>query len=183
MVTFAGVDHLALTVTDLDVSQRFYTEIFGFVAVMDVGYGRICMHPSTGFTLALLKHPDAFGGAFTELHTGVDHLGLAAACREELEEWERRFDDYGVTYTPIRDMEMGYHLNFRDPDGIALELSAPNELLLTAQRLMAAGDITAADIAAFVSENLSPELAVTGSAHTNQGRPGQPQRGESETGV
>ena len=46
MPTFAGVDHLALTVTDLDVSQRFYTELFGFVVVMDVGYGRItCTHP------------------------------------------------------------------------------------------------------------------------------------------
>jgi glyoxylase I family protein len=164
MVTFAGVDHVALTVTDLDVSQRFYTELLGFVVVMDVGYGRICMHPSTGFSLALLKHPDARGGAFTELHTGLDHLGLATASREELEEWERRFDDYGVSYTPIRDMEMGFHLNFRDPDGIALELSAPNELLLTARRLMAAGDLTASDIAAFVSENLSPDLAVSDSA-------------------
>jgi glyoxylase I family protein len=159
MVTFAGIDHVALTVTDLDVSQRFYTELFDFVVVMDVGYGRICMHPSTGFTLALIKHPEAHGGPFTELHTGVDHLGFAAASREELEEWERRFDEYGVVYTPIRDMEMGYHLNFRDPDGIALELSASNELLLTAQRLMAEGNITSADIAAFVSEHVSPDLA------------------------
>ncbi len=59
MVTFAGVDHVAFTVTDLDVSQKFYTEVFDFVVVMDVGYGRICMHPSTGFTLALIKHPEA----------------------------------------------------------------------------------------------------------------------------
>ena len=164
MVTFAGINHLALTVTDLDVSQRFYTELFGFVVVMDVGYGRICMHQDTGFTLALLKHPGAAGGPFTELDTGLDHLGLTASTREELEQWERRFDDHGVTYTPIRDMEMGHHLNFRDPDGIALELFAPNELLLTAQRLMASGEATTADIATFVSHNLSPELAVGGSA-------------------
>ena len=86
---------------------------------MDVGYGRVCMHPTTGFVLALVRHPGAYGGAFDELRTGVDHLGLAAQTREELEEWERRFDEHGVTYTPIRDMEMGYHLNFRDPDDIA----------------------------------------------------------------
>jgi glyoxylase I family protein len=90
----------------------------------------------------------------------LDHIGLAAGSREELEQWQRRFDDQGVPYTPIRDMEMGYHLNFRDPDNIALELSAPNELWLTAQRLMATGGLTAADIAAFVSENLSPDLVV-----------------------
>jgi glyoxylase I family protein len=31
----------------------------------------------------------------------------------------------GVTHTPIRETELGYHLNFRDPDDIALELNAP----------------------------------------------------------
>jgi glyoxylase I family protein len=160
MVTFAGVDHVSFTVTDLDVSQRFYTELLDFVVVMDAGYGRICMHPPTGFTLGLLMHQGAPGGSFSELHTGLDHLGLAAGSRDELEQWQQRFEDEGVTYTPIRDMEMGYHLNFRDPDNIALELSAPNELWLTAQRLMAAGDHTAAEIAAFVSENLSPDLVV-----------------------
>ena len=128
MVTFAGVSHVAFTVTDLDASERFYTEVLDFVVVMDVGYGRICMHPGTGFTLGLIRHEGAHGGSFTELSTGLDHLGLVASSREELEAWERRFDEHGVTYTPIRDMEMGYHLNFRDPDGIALELDAPNEL-------------------------------------------------------
>jgi catechol 2,3-dioxygenase-like lactoylglutathione lyase family enzyme len=159
MVTFAGIDHIALTVTDLDVSEHFYTEVLDFVVVMDVGYARICMHPSTGFSLALVKHAEAHGGAFSELRTGVDHVGLAAQSREELEEWERRFDQHGVTYTPIRDMEMGYHLNFRDPDNIALEFSVPNELLLTAQRLMAAGNLTKTDIAAFVSQHINPDFA------------------------
>ena len=106
MVTFAGVDHVALTVTDLDASVRFYTQVLDFVVVMDVGYGRVCMHPPTGFTLALIKHAGADVAAFTELHTGLDHLGLGAESREELEEWEGRFDEHGVTYTPIRDMEM-----------------------------------------------------------------------------
>ncbi len=166
MVTFAGIDHVALTVTDLDVSEHFYTEVLDFVVVMDVGYARIGMHPSTGFTLALVKHPGAHGGAFSELRTGLDHLGLTAQSREELVEWERRFDVHGVRYTPIRDMEMGYHLSFRDPDDVALELFAPNELMLTARQLMATGQITTADIAAFVSENLSPDVIPrTGAEH------------------
>jgi glyoxylase I family protein len=46
MVTSAGVSHVAFTVTDLDVSERFYTEVLGFVVVLDPGYGRICMHPA-----------------------------------------------------------------------------------------------------------------------------------------
>lgn len=158
MVTFAGVSHVAFTVTDLDVSVRFYTQVLDFVVVMDVGYGRICMHPQTGFTLALVKHDGAHGGRFTELTTGLDHLGLTASTRADLEQWERRFDEHGVTYTPIRDMELGYHLNFRDPDNIALELSAPNDLMLTAQQALASGQTSREDIAAYVRENIDPAL-------------------------
>ena len=44
MPSFAGVNHVALTVTDLDVSERFYTEVLGFRRVLDLGYGRLCMH-------------------------------------------------------------------------------------------------------------------------------------------
>ena len=43
--------------------------------------------------------------------------------------WERRLEALGVEYTPIRDMEFGAHLNFRDPDHIALELSTSNATL------------------------------------------------------
>jgi catechol 2,3-dioxygenase-like lactoylglutathione lyase family enzyme len=51
-ITFAGVSHVAFTVTDLDASQRFYSEVLDFIVVMDVGNGRICMHPSTGLSSA-----------------------------------------------------------------------------------------------------------------------------------
>ena len=44
---------------DLDASQRFCTEVLDFMLVMDVGYARIFMHPGTGFTLAVAKHPGA----------------------------------------------------------------------------------------------------------------------------
>ena len=158
MVTFTGVSHVALTVTELDSSLRFYTEVLDFVAVMDVGYGRICMHPLTGFTLALVKHEGAQGGRFTELTTGLDHLGLTASTRADLEEWERRFDEHGVTYTPTRDMEFGYHLNFRDPDNIALELSAPNDLMVAAQQALASGKTSREEVAAFVRDNIDPAL-------------------------
>lgn len=78
MVTFAGIDHVSFTVNDLDVSELFYTDVFGFVVVMDVGYGRICMHPTTGFALALIKHPEAHGGAF---HRAPHGLGPSRARR------------------------------------------------------------------------------------------------------
>lgn len=159
--SFAGVDHVAFTVTDLDISQRFYTEVLDFVAVMDVGYARICMHPQTGFTLSMVAHGDARGGSFSELNTGMDHIGFTAASREELERWERHFDEHGVVYTPIRDEHFGSHLNFRDPDDIALEFSSSNELLVAARDALSSGQMTSADIAAFVAENVSPDFVAT----------------------
>jgi glyoxylase I family protein len=154
---FAGIDHVAFTVTDLDTSQRFYTEVLDFVVVMDVGYGRIFMHPRTGFVLTLVAHEGGRGGSFSELNTGIDHIGLTAASREELEEWQRHFDEHGVSYTPIRDEQFGSHLNFRDPDDIALELFSSNELMHAAQEALASGQMTPAEIAAFVAANVGAD--------------------------
>ena len=50
-------------------------------------------------------------------------------------------------------MEFGFHLNFRDPDGIALELSAPNELLVAAKQALAEGQTSQDDIDAFIADN------------------------------
>ncbi len=57
-------------------------------------------------------------------------------------------------------MEMGYHLNFRDPDGIPLELYVPNELMQLAGQALMAGTLSKQDIADFVTENIDPDYAV-----------------------
>ncbi len=79
--------------------------------------------------LALARHDAAHGDRFTELHTGLDHLSFGVDSREELVAWECRLELLGVEYTPIRDMDFGAHLNFRDPDHIALELSTSTAIL------------------------------------------------------
>ena len=129
MPEFAGIDHASLSVTDLDQSERFYTDVLGLLRLADFGTARILLHRRTSFVLALVCHDAAHGDRFTELHTGLDHLGFAVSSREELVAWERRLEVLGVRYTPIRDTEFGAHLNFRDPDHIALELSASNAIL------------------------------------------------------
>jgi len=126
-LTFGGVDHVSLTVTNLDVSAKFYTEVLGFTVVLDFGYGLVCMHKTTGFMLSLIRHPDGTGTRFTQRQTGLDHLGLTARNKAELLGWERRLRELDVEFTPVQDSELGHHLNFRDPDGIALEFYAPND--------------------------------------------------------
>lgn len=126
MPELTGVDHAGLSVTDLDRSERFYTEVLGLLRLADFGTVRILLHRPTSFLLALVRHDAAHGNRFSELYTGLDHLGFGVPSREELVAWERRLEALGVEYTPIRDMEFGAHLNFRDPDHIALELSTSN---------------------------------------------------------
>ena len=128
MPDLGGVDHVGLSVTDLDRSETFYTEVLGLLRLADFGHVRILIHRPTSFVLALVRHDAADRPPFTELVTGLDHLGFAVASRDELVEWEHRLEAHGVEYTPIREMEFGHHLNFRDPDRIALELSTPNQL-------------------------------------------------------
>jgi len=129
MPTFAGIDHLSLSVNDLDESQHFYIDVLDFMLLVDFGEVRVLLDRPTGFTLSLVRHSSGRRGPFSELNPGLDHIGLTASTRDELVGWERRFETAGVVYTPIRDMPFGSHLNFRDPDGVPLELFVADAVL------------------------------------------------------
>jgi catechol 2,3-dioxygenase-like lactoylglutathione lyase family enzyme len=154
------VDHVALTVTDLTRSEHFYSDVLGFEVVMAVPGGRICMQPGSGFVLALLTHDGRASGPFSELRAGVDHLGFSASSREELDRWAEQFVAQGVRHSPVQDELFGSHLNFRDPDDIALELTTSNELMDQARAALSSGAMTAHDIAAFVSQHVGEDYAV-----------------------
>lgn len=158
MPRIAGVDHFALTVTDLEVSHRFYTEVLEFIQILDFGYGRIYLHNPSAIIITLVAHQERIGGRFTELTTGLDHLGLAAADLDDLRAWEQRFRDAGIEFTPIREAEFGHHLNFRDPDGIALELSVSKENFAAAMELVRSGQLTKEQIEEYARQMLA-ELA------------------------
>lgn len=162
MPEFAGVDHASLSVTDLDRSERFYTDVFGLLRLADFGTVRVLVHRPTSFMLALARHDAAYGGRFSELRTGLDHLGFGVTSRDELVAWERRLEVLGVEYTPIRDMEFGAHLNFRDPDHIALELSTSNEVLTGWFDELREREIPRAEIDARLAEYLGSAVTTPG---------------------
>lgn len=154
MPTCAGIDHLSLSVNDLDDSQHFYTYVLDFMLLVDFGEVRVLLDRTTGFTLSLVRHPSGRRGQFSELNPGLDHIGLTASTRDELVEWERRFETAGVVYTPIRDMPFGSHLNFRDPDGIPLEFMVPNAVLTAWLLEVRERDVPQDEINARVREHL-----------------------------
>lgn len=153
-VSAPAVDHLTLSVTDLDAAQRFYCTLLGLVRLADFGSVRVLVHPPTGFTLSLARHGTG-GGRFDETRTGLDHLGLACATLEELEARQAQLAAMGATYTPIREMAFGWHLNFRDPDGIALEFTVPGARLTRGYAELRDGDLTQEQIDARARELLA----------------------------
>ncbi|MBA2313463.1 MAG: VOC family protein [Actinobacteria bacterium] len=154
MPYFGGVDHASLAVTDLDRSHHFYTQVLGLVMLMDLGHARLYLHEKTGFILGLHQHEECASRPFSELNTGLDHISFAVN-KEDMAGWEERFDDMGVIYTPLREMEFGAHLNFRDPDNIALEFFAADEAVAGARRALAAGELSTEAFAGLAREQMA----------------------------
>lgn len=131
--------HVALTVTDLDASAEWYSEVFDIKPQFDVphrgGTGRVLTDDEQKLAIVLHRHDGNAGEKFVETRTGLDHLGLMVSDRSELERWQDHLVERGVersdaadrplTQAPIVDEFYGSVLTFRDPDNIALELFCP----------------------------------------------------------
>jgi glyoxylase I family protein len=131
MPEFPALAHVAVTVTDLERSTRWYTALFGSEPVLDedetVGNFHHTVYLLGGGQLfGLHKHTaDGSGRNFDERDAGMDHVAFACADRAELETWVRRLDQLGIKHGDVVDRHYGSGLSFRDPDGIALEFFAP----------------------------------------------------------
>ena len=128
-VATKGVNHVTLTVTDVQRSREFYTTILNFQAVGEFG-PRILLSNGS-MVLVIGPAPDAAhalsGDRFDENRVGLDHMSLSVSSRADLDEAARIFDEQGVPHGEIKDLGAGaglYVLAFRDPDNIQLELSA-----------------------------------------------------------
>jgi glyoxylase I family protein len=130
MPAFPALAHVAVTVTDLERSTRWYSALFGADPVLDEDETADHFHHTVyllgdGHLFGLHTHPTAPDGAFDEHRTGLDHVAFGCADRAELESWAARLDELGIAHGGIKDAHYGSGVSFRDPDGIALEFFAP----------------------------------------------------------
>lgn len=131
--------HVALTVTDVDASVRWYQDVFGVQFVTDVphqgGVGKLLGDDTRELMIVLHQHDTNDGGLFAETATGLDHVGFLVPNRTDLEGWQDHLEANGVarlaaaekplSQSPIADEAYGSVLVFRDPDNIQLELFCP----------------------------------------------------------
>ena len=134
-----GVHHVRLTVTDVRRSRAFYTSLLGFEvaaemppandptyeAVNAVLFGGVVL--SKGSLLLGLRPVAPQGDRFDENRVGLDHLSFGLGSRAEIEEAAREMTERGIPHGEITDLpSFGICvLEFRDPDHIQLELTAP----------------------------------------------------------
>lgn len=130
-ISSGAVHHLTLTVTNLQRSLNFYTEVLGFQVAMELGPTRsIISNGSAMVALGTAPDPERAipGDRFDENRVGLDHLSFSLGSRQELDQAVRLFDEKGIPHGEIKDLgeTLGLCvLAFRDPDNIQLELTAP----------------------------------------------------------
>ena len=132
-----GYAHVRITVTDIARSRKFYDDVFGFPVAFEVPegaddatraslaflYGGV-IYAVPGGGLLGLRPVAPEGDRFDEDRVGLDHLSLAVPTADDLHAAAALLDEAGIAHEGVKDIGVAAILEFRDPDGIALELIA-----------------------------------------------------------
>jgi glyoxylase I family protein len=122
MPRVAGLSHVALTVSDLDRTQKFWAELLGLQLLMRTETFCALKTGSDRLqALFLTTHEGTREGPFSEFTVGLDHVCLNVDSAETLAAWRRHLEERGAAHSYQRS-EWGHHINLRDPDNIAVEL-------------------------------------------------------------
>ncbi len=134
-ISTGSVSHVRLTVTDIGRSREFYESVFSWPIAIEVPPNADAQtEAALGFLFggviynighALIGLRPVAEGSFDENRVGLDHLAFKVAGKDEIDEAATHLDDLGISHEPVKDIGQMYILEFRDPDGIALELAAP----------------------------------------------------------
>ena len=134
-LTSTSIAHVRLTVTDIERSRQFYESVFGWPVLLEI--------PENADAATRKRLKFLFGGViydlggallglrpvatdrFDENRVGLDHIAFRLGNKTELDAAAAHLDEVGVAHEPVKDIGPSYILEFRDPDNIALELTAP----------------------------------------------------------
>jgi glyoxylase I family protein len=127
-----AIHHIILTVSNIERSRAFYTEVLGFKVALEVTPTRLSMHNgkfALGISEPLDRTAMPVNDCFNEHRLGLDHLSFAVESYDKLEAAAKDLDERGISRGEIHDLSPHglpvYVMAFRDPDNIQLELTAP----------------------------------------------------------
>ena len=128
MARVVGIDHLAIRVSDFDVSRRFYDRLLHFLGfVREWEFDRV-VGWNNGVTMFWITEADAEGRKRPHRtgDIGYHHYAFELGAREEVDELGVFLEREGVTIVdpPAAYPSYGegyYAVFFLDPDGLKLE--------------------------------------------------------------
>ena len=137
MAKVVGIDHLAIRVSDFDISRRFYDRLLTFLGfVREWEFGRT-VGWNNGVTMWWITEADPGAGPHRTGDVGYHHYAFELGAKAEVDEVGAFLEREGVTVVdpPAAYPSYGegyYAVFFLDPDGIKLEGMKYGEL--TAKR-------------------------------------------------
>ncbi|UCC16411.1 MAG: VOC family protein [Dehalococcoidales bacterium] len=134
-----SIDHTAISVSSLETSIRFYTEILGFTCERIIetpdGNGRIALLRKPGFTIEMFQFidaqpmPDNDGILVNDLKKiGVKHIALRV---QNIWDAAAFLKERGVEFInePVIGARGFYRFFVKDPDGMPLELTEGSDTI------------------------------------------------------
>ncbi len=139
LIDTTALHHVRLTVTDIERSKAFYSDVLGFeVAAESPGspddpevrdspeqlYGGVVFQTNGMlFGLRPVADPD---DRFDSARVGLDHVSFTVSSRAALDDAIQRLDEHQIPHGEVQELTaFGIAiLSFKDPDGIHLELTA-----------------------------------------------------------
>lgn len=127
-----AVHHLNLSVTDLERSVAWYSQLFGLTTLVRLDddeheFSKVILRHPSGLLVGLTAHRANPGDPFDERRSGVDHVALRVPAAPALAAWIDQLDRHGVEHSEIKTTPLGQLIVLRDPDNIQLELYAPTQ--------------------------------------------------------
>jgi catechol 2,3-dioxygenase-like lactoylglutathione lyase family enzyme len=117
-LTFTGVSHLELYVTDLDASVAWYESAVSLSPRARQPEQVVVLQPANG-TFRLVLRP----GRPADAHGDFGHVALAVDSLQALQAWTEHLDEIGVPHKGIHEGPTGYTVDLVDPDGHDIELT------------------------------------------------------------
>ena len=131
MPEITGIAHVELSVRDLEVSVPWYLKLLNARDVWrgsneEYGITACAIYePKSKMVFAFTQHLEQEPDGFSARRPGLDHVSFGVADRAALEAWVEHLDTLGIEHSSIQDNHQPPSVTFKDPDGIALELSYP----------------------------------------------------------